>query len=553
MNYTYDAAAFRADFERSFTWLAGYRRSVRRYGAKTAVIDPLKGQTLTYAELDRAVNRLARVLQSAGTGVGDTVLYQLYNSVEFLLCYIAPQKLGAVNEPANFNLSAGETARLLERDEPTVYIYDTEFSATAQRALAQSAHRPALILAVDYHRRRPALPENHRFFDEVLAGQPDTEPETGFIPDIYMETTRLGTSGTTGTPKGVPLNAVNETLSAHDCIMHFPLTPSDVTMNMTPWFHRGGLHSGGPTPTLYAGASLCIMRMFGAKTCFDCVRDWGVSFLIGVPSALEKLALRQEKHPADLSALHGIVTMGSPLSRESCIRYQTLLTPRIFNGYGTTETFWNSFLRPEDLPEMAGSAGKPCTDDEVRVVCLYPERKAEPEDTVPADGETPGEIIIRTAGKSALCYTASPEQTREKFYHGWFYTRDLGTWNAEGYVTVLGRRDNMIISMGENIYPEQLEAALAACPRVADCMVVGVPDPSRGETPAAYVVAADGTLTVQDLNRWCIESDDVSDYKCPRYFRIVDALPTNATGKKLHTVLREQAKADMAAGLLLRP
>ena len=461
MNETYDVSAFRAVFERSFTWISGFLRNVRRFGEKTAVIDPASGRTWTYAALNRDANRLANALLAAGVGPGDVVLYQLYNSTQFVLSYLAPQKLGAINEPANFNLAAGETARLLDRDQPKVYIYDCDVAEMAAKAISLAAHQPALVLAVDARSERPALPEGHRFFDDVLAAFPDTEPITNHIPNLYDEVTRLGTSGTTGTPKGVPLNNANEVLSAHDAIMHFPLTPNDVTMNMTPWFHRGGLHSGGPTATLYAGASLVVMRMFGAKACFDAVGRYGVTFLIGVPSALEKLAARQEKHPADLSGLHGIVTMGSPLERESCIRFQRLLTPR--------------------------------------------------------------------------------------------YTHDVGTWDAGHYVTVRGRRDDMIVCMGENIYPAQLEEVLCTHPKVADCMVAGVPDASRGESVAAYLIPADDTLTAKELARWCAANDDLSDYKCPRYYRFVTELPYNATGKKLHVQLKQQAAADLAAGLLERP
>mgnify|MGYP004539172117 CR=1 FL=1 len=378
MEYTYDAAGFRAHFERSFTWVNGYMRNVRRFPNKTAMTDPMAGRSWTYRELNEAVNRFANAMKARGVGQGDLVLYQLYNSPQFVLCYIAPQKLGAINSPANFNLAAGETSRLIDRDRPKVYVYDCDVKDMAWKALELSEYKPPVVLAVDYRGQRPSLPQGHQFFDEFLAQGSTEEPPVDYEPDIYAEVTRFGTSGTTGTPKGVPLNSINEVMSAHDTIMHFPLTPQDVTMNMTPWFHRGGLHSGGINPTFYAGASLIILRMFTAKACFDCVRDYGVTFLIGVPSALENLAKRQEKHPADLSGLHGIVTMGAPLEKSDCIRYQQLLTPRIFNGYGTTETFWNSFLRPEDLPAMAGSAGRACTDDEVRVVRIYDDRRAEP-------------------------------------------------------------------------------------------------------------------------------------------------------------------------------
>ncbi len=552
MSYTYDAENFRRVFERSFTWLAGFRRSVGRSPKKTAMIDPMREEAWSYERLDRETNRLASALKAHGVGAGDVVLYQLYNSPQFVYCYVAPQKLGAVNEPANFNLSPGETARLIDRDKPKAYIYDWDVKDMAHKALALCRHRPALVAAVDYRGLHPALPEGHRDFDRLLTEFPDASPEAVFTPDMYAEVTRLGTSGTTGTPKGVPLCNVNEVLSAHDTIMHFPLSPLDVTMNMTPWFHRGGLHSGGVTPTLYAGASLVILRMFSAKACMDSVEKYGVTFLIGVPSALRQLALRQEKHPADLTGLKGIVTMGSPLEKADCIRFQKLLTPNIFNGYGTTETFWNSFLRPFDLPERAGSAGRSCTGDEVRLVRLS-EEGADPADTVPADGVTQGEILIFAPEKSALSYVGDETQSKTRFRDGWFYTKDVGTWDEDRYITLLGRKDDMIICMGENIYPAQLEEIIGGFPGVGDCMVVGLPDPARGQSVCAYIVPEDSTLTVQELNRLCTSCDDLASYMCPRYYAFVDELPRNAAGKKLHVQLREQAARDLAEGRLLRP
>ena len=184
---------------------------------------------------------------------------------------------------------------------------------------------------------------------------------------------------------------------------------------------------------------------------------------------------------------------------------------------------------------------------------IYEDRKAEPEDTVPMDGTTEGEIIIFSPEKSALSYTQNEEQTAEKYYRGWFYTKDVGVWNAEQYITIRGRKDDMIICMGENIYPAQLEEVINRCPLVRDCMVVGVPDPSRGESVALYAVPAKPGLTVQELNRWCVESDDLAGYMCPRYFAFAEELPYNATGKKLHVVLRARAARELAEGKLLRP
>ena len=378
-------------------------------------------------------------------------------------------------------------------------------------------------------------------FDAYVGGQPETDPPIDFQPHIYDETTRLYTSGTTNRPKGVPINNINEVLSAHDVIMHFPLTPTDRTMNMTPWFHRGGIHSGGPCPTLYVGGEVVILRDFHPRTCLKYAERYQVTFLIGVPTILAMLARAQERTPADLSALRGIVTMGAPFDKAACEKYMQLLTPNIFNGYGTTETFWNTFLRPYDLPEMSGSAGRACTDDDVRVVSVHEDGShAEPDETVPRDGRTSGEVIIRSPAKSAFCYYNNPEMTAQKFYKGWLYTGDMATWDENEFVTICGRKDDMIVSAGENIYPTQIEAVLNEHPKVAESAVIGIPDKLRGEVVAAYIVPSDDSLTVEEIKEYCIQSPMLSSYKWPRSYTLVRELPHTATGKLMHYKLRQQ-------------
>ena len=358
MSYTYDITMFKDTFEHEFTWLNGFMRNVRRFGYKTAMVDPQKEQTWTYEELNKDANRFANALKASGVKKNDTILYLLPNSPQFALSYIAPQKIGAINCPANFNLAAGETSLLINHNKPKVFIYDYEYMHEMEQALALCVEKPEVVLMVDYDNKCETLPKGHIRFEDFMKDAPDTDPEVDFQPHVYDEVTRLFTSGTTSLPKGVPLNNINEVLSAHDVIMHFPLNPTDVTMNMTPWFDRGGLHSGGLTPTFYAGGSVVILRNYNPRVCLTYAEKYGVTFLIGVPAVLTSLATRQEKHPVDLSKIKGIVTMGSPLEKAQCIRFQETLTPNIFNGYGTTETFWNTFLRPYDLPEMSGSAGR---------------------------------------------------------------------------------------------------------------------------------------------------------------------------------------------------
>ena len=552
MGYTYDINMFKDTFEHEFTWLNGFMRNVRRFGFKPAMIDPQQDKVWTYEELNRDANRFANALKAKGVGKNDAVLYLLPNSPQFAISYIAPQKIGAINCPANFNLAAGETALLINHNKPKVFIYDFEYAKEMQNALSLCVEKPEVVLMVDYEHKCTKLPKGHMVFEDFMKDADDSNPPVDFEPHIYDEVTRLFTSGTTSLPKGVPLNNINEVLSAHDVIMHFPLNPTDITMNMTPWFHRGGLHSGGLTPTLYAGGAVVVLRSYNPRVCLQYTEKYGVTFLIGVPAVLTSLATRQEKHPVDLSKIKGIVTMGSPLEKAQCIHFQETLTPNIFNGYGTTESFWNTFLRPYDLPEMSGTAGRSCTDDDVRVVKAYEDRKAEPEEMVAKDGTEVGEIIIKSPSKSTMCYYNNPKVTKEKYYKGFLYTGDLGTWDEKEFVTVAGRKDDMIISSGENIYPPQIEEVLNMHPKVQESIVSSIPDKTRGEVLVAYIIPEDDSLTVKEMIDYCAVHPNLSKYKCPRYYRFVEELPHTATGKKQHYKIKEQAKKDFEEGLLLR-
>lgn len=553
MNSTpvYDSGPFRAVFEQRFTYWAGFARNTHRYARSVALFDPATGRSWTYAELGEEVDQLAAGLAASGVGAGDLVAYQLFNGPEFAFLYLATQRIGAVGSPVNFRLAPGETAHVLDTGRPVVFLYDTAVAESAGQALALAAHRPTLIVHVGRGEDTDQLLPNSLPFPELAARGAGHGPLMDPPGGIYAETTRLYTSGTTGLPKGVPLNNATEVLSSHDVIMHFPLTPQDRTLNMSPWFHRGGLCAGGPNPVFYVGGEVVPLRHFDADTVLDLVEERELTFLIGAPTNLERLADAQEQRPRDLSSLRGIVTMGAPLDRAACLRYQSTLTARIFNGYGTTEAFWNTFLRPADLPEHAGSAGRACTDDDVAVVKVYEDRRAAPDDLVAKDGLEVGEVIVRSP-KSAYAYTARPDEAAENFRDGWLYIGDLATWDDEEFVTLMGRRDDMILSGGENVHPVQVEEALNQLPGVADSAVVGAPDTEWGQVVTAYVVRRDPTLTVADLDKHCREHPMLADYKRPRAYRFTDVLPRTATGKKIHYQVRARATDDAAAGLLER-
>jgi acyl-CoA synthetase (AMP-forming)/AMP-acid ligase II len=535
--------SFKNFFEKNFTYLKAFMRNVEHYPFRNALTCPDTKRTWTYEELDAEANRLANALISNGLKKGDVLMASLFNTVEFVFAWIGCQKAGIVFSPINFRLAQGEVALHIDDSAPQVFVFDAELKDVAQNAVQLAEHKPKMLVMTG---KGETFAESVSYsqFVEKASGDSSEIPDA----DCMDEICRLYTSGTTGLPKGVPLTNVNNLMRSYDVLMHFPLSYLDKTMNMTPWFHAGGLHSGGPCPTLHAGGEIIALRAFDPETVLNYVENYRITFLVGVPSTLEMLSVVQTGRPRDLSSLRGIVTMGAPLEKEACLRYQKTLTERIFNGYGTTETFWNTFLRPEDLPGHAGSAGKACTDDEVRVVKLADGRLGEPDELAAADGIEEGEVIIRTF-KSPLRYYKKPSEDARHYYKGWYYSSDIATWK-DGFVTICGRKDDMLISGGENIHPVQVEEVLNQHPKVLDCMVIGVSDPKWGQVVTAYVVKKDPSLTATELAQFCKGNPQLADFKRPRYIRFVEKLPMTATGKKMHHVAAKMAAGDLSKGEL---
>lgn len=552
-NSDYDPSGFRQVFETAFTYASAVERNTHRYANRTAITDSTTGESWTYRRLGEVTGALVEGLRRHGVGVGDIVGYQLLNRPEFAFLYVAAQGLRAVSSPMNFRLSPAETAHILTESEPVIFVYESALSGDVSKALALSSHTPSVLVAVG---EGDLLPGAIAFSDLLVEGAPSFRAPEGAT--VWDETSRLYTSGTTGMPKSVPLTSLNEVLTAHDVIMHFPLSPVDRTMNMSPWFHRGGNYCAGPNTAFYVGSEVVTLPQFDADLVLDLVERHRLTYVIGAPTNLERLAEAQEARPRDLSSLSGIVTMGAPLERAAALRYQATLTKRIANGYGTTEAFWNTYLRPDDLPDAAGAAGRACLDDDVAVVKVYGEdRFADPTDVVAKDGVEVGEVIMRSV-KSGYAYMHNPEEQARKFRDGWVYPGDLATWDEDEIVTVIGRKDDMIISGGENVHPVQVEEALAGHSGVADSIVVGLPDPEWGQLVVAYVRRRPGALedaaaAATELDRFLLDGVALARFKRPRRYAFVEELPYTATGKKQHFLLKDRAPADAEAGLFVTP
>lgn len=538
---------FKSIFESRYTWIEGFMRNVRRYGDKLAMINPDDERQWTYTEMNKECNKLSNALIADGLQKADVIMLQLINCPEFAFGYLAAHKSHAICCPVNFRLKPGELAFNIDDSKPIAIIFNEVNKADVLEALKITKHQPKKLIVVGGVSDSQVVS-----YEEYTRNASDAEPVFDYDYNIYDETTRLYTSGTTGFPKAVPLTSINEVLSAHDVMIHFPMSYKDITMNTTPWFHRGGLHCAGPCPAFYAGATIVVMGKFNSELTLKYVDQYKISFIIGVPTVLEELADIQERKGFNISTLKGIVTMGSPLERSACIRYQHVLTPNIYNGYGTTETFWNTFLRPFDLPENAGTAGASCVDDDVRVVKIYEDHHAAPDELAAMDGIEVGEVIICSPAKSPYKYANNVGETDRKYANGFIYTNDLATWDKNQFITIVGRKDDMIISSGENIYPTEVEAVLNMHPKVKDCIVTSVPDKMRGQMVTAYIVRDDMTLTPEELDEYCKESPNIANFKRPRFYRFVAQIPFNATGKKLHVKIKETALDDLRNGLLYR-
>ena len=237
-------------------------RNVRRYSRKLAIIDPESNKKWTYAEFNEDVNRLTNSLVSIGIGKKDVVMLDLLNCPEFAFAYVATQKIHAVCCPVSYRLSPGELADNIEDSRPKVIIFDSANAKTVLEAIDICGHKPERLIITNGKSAGEVI--SYKDFVKDASTAEFYDPSSGY--NIYDETTRLYTSGTTGRAKGVSMTSINEVLSAHDVMIHFPMSYRDVTMNTTPWFHRGGLHCAGPGPALYAGATMVHhRRTYGSR------------------------------------------------------------------------------------------------------------------------------------------------------------------------------------------------------------------------------------------------------------------------------------------------
>ncbi len=538
---------FRYDFEHGYTWAAGFMRNVVRFANRIALICCETGETWSYAELNGEANNLANAMLGAGLKKGDRVMYQMNNCPEFVFIYIACHKIGVTGCPVNTRFAPAQTASVINSVKPKLFFYrssgDTELALT----MAEHSTKP-IVISGEKHGRSLY---GHTAYEDFAADRNVLEPCPDKDVSIYDETTLFLTSGTTGRQKCAPVTNINEVLSAHDVMIQLNINSSDRILSLMTWSHRGGLHCGGPAAALYAGASVIASEAYEPLKILECIERYKVTFVSGMPKALEKLSAAQEIHDKNLGTLKRIISVGGGISKEGCVRYRQTLCPKLYNGYGTTETFWNAILTPDNMHFYPDSVGAVCVDDDVRIVRTYKGRNAEPEDMVERDNKSCGEIIIKSRSKSAGYYEYG-SGTSSRYYKGFLYTNDIGKWNRDGIITVVGRNDDMIICGDEKIYPEEIEEILNRHPKVSDCIVTAVTDKSGKELIAAYVIKSDPTLDFEELDEYCRDNPCLPDDKRPRLYRFKKVIPYTSNDKKQHNKAKQMAANDVRNNMFYR-
>ncbi|WP_030606284.1 o-succinylbenzoate--CoA ligase [Streptomyces sclerotialus] len=484
-------------------------RRARKTPHRTAVRH--EGAATTYAELHDRTTRLAHALRARGVRRGDRVAYLGPNHPSFLETFFAAGALGAVFVPLNTRLAGPEIAYQLADSGAATLVH-----APAHAALVDGLRDPAGPVRTYVE----VGPEYEELIAEATDGPLD-EPVTGDDVCIIMYT-----SGTTGRPKGAMLTHANLTWNAVNVLVDTDLTADEVALVSAPLFHTAGLNML-TLPVLLKGGTCVLVESFDPEATFDLIAEHRITFMFGVPTMFERIAHSPRWPAADLSSLRILTCGGSPVPAPLIATYQERgLTFQ--QGYGMTEAAPGAlFLDGEHAVSKAGSAGVPHFFTDVRVV--------RPDLSPTAVGE-PGEVLVR--GPNVMSgYWGLPEESAAVFADGWFRTGDAARVDADGYVTVVDRLKDMIISGGENVYPAEVESALLAHPGIAECAVIGVPDERWGEVPRAVVVPRDG-CALDPAEVLASLAGRLAKYKIPKSVVVADELPRTASGKLLKPRVR---------------
>lgn len=504
-------------------WL--HRRRLRQPHSLAVICGDV---TLTYGELADAVDRTAGALASLGVRKGDKVAMLGENSPEFIQVMFACFHLGAVYVPINTRLAPPEVEHVIDDSGAKVLIHDAELAQRADAALALDPNgKDIIVLAIGGEET------GKTDFAKTVA---DAEPRREFEPVSTEDPAAIiYTSGTTGTAKGAVLSHRNLTWVAINTLIDYDVVSDDVALMISPLFHVASLGMGA-LPCILKGATLVVERRFDPGRALALIEQHRITMMSGVPTTYQLLADHPDWDSTDLSSLKKLTCGGSAAAPRIIEAYEKRGL-RFSQGYGMTETSPGATSLSASMTlEKAGSVGLPHFFTHVRVMR---------EDGEPAEVGEVGEIQI--SGPNVFGgYLGLEEATRLAFTaDGWYRSGDLGYLDEDGYLFIAGRLKDMIISGGENIYPIEVEARIAALAGVTGVAVIGQPDPDWGEVPVAVLTLAEGVHMDLDSLRAALDGV-VARYKLPKRVLVVDELPRTASGKvRKFELLEDLQKAGL--------
>jgi acyl-CoA synthetase (AMP-forming)/AMP-acid ligase II len=508
------------------------RRNAVFAGDADAIVEPGR-RTLSWSALDERTNRLARGLLDLGLAKGDRIGVLAPNCGEHVELFFAEAKSGVVGAPMNVRLTPDEWASYCRYTEPGALVVHASL-ASAGQTLAEQV--PAVRHVIGFGGEHD-LPID---LDQLAAAHPPTEPAVEIDErDLYQ---LAATSGTTGVSKAAALTHRNAWAAICMYLAELEIHERETVLQNIPLY----FNPGGPAhlhPALVKGGRTVILPGFDPAVFCDAVARYGVQHTILVPTMVTMVLEHPAAAGADFSSLRTVISGGSPVSRDLVLRARAAFGDVLVPQYGMAESYSSGLILrrehqivdgPEDVVRRLGSAGTPHVSIEVRLVGVDGR-------DVARDGIEEGEIWLR-GDSVADEYFRMPEETAASRDGDWFKTGDLGVMDSAGFVTVVDRAKDVIITGGINVHGREVEEVLLRHPAVAAAAVVGLPHPTWGEQVHAVVVARPGmAIDERELLAEC--AAHLAGYKKPHGVTVVDELPMTATGKVRKRELRDRLRA----------
>lgn len=484
-------------------------RAAWRYPDKEAVV--CKGKRLTFKELNSRANSLAHGIMELSVKKGDFVSALMMNCTEYVETYFALAKMGAVIAPLNYRLTPNELIQLINQCKAKALIFGQEFKELV-RDLRPKIGTVKHYICVGEEEVEYATP-----YEDLATGYSTNEPGV----DIFQDDGQFmnSTSGTTGLPKASIMSHFNNLAVVMQISLEIGLTSDKVFMTVLPLFNRVGW-----TTTLTAVSCGCknVITEIDPKAILEAIQQEKVNMVNFVPVITNLLMLVPEFEKYDTSSMELIIYAGMPLTSETREATYKYFAPNISEYYGSTETSLITYSNPEIKKQKATSLGTPAYGVELRLV-------DEKDRDVP-QGEI-GEIIIRSPALNAN-YFNNPEKAKKDMRGGWFHTGDLGRFDEDRHLYVVGRVEDMIISGLDKIFAPEVEEVIQGHPKVGQCAVIGLPDKALGKVVTAVVTPKSGEkVDEKEIIEYC--KGKIADFKIPKKVKTIEAIPRTPTGKAI--------------------